>query len=46
MIAKIERQQAATHIEEIVRAASGGIMVARGDLGIEVPIEQLPVEQK
>jgi pyruvate kinase len=46
VIAKIERQQAATHIEEIVRAASGGIMVARGDLGIEVPIEQLPVEQK
>jgi pyruvate kinase len=46
VIAKIERQQAAENIEEIVRAASGGIMVARGDLGIEVPIEQLPVEQK
>jgi pyruvate kinase len=46
VIAKIERQQAAANIEEIVRTASGGIMVARGDLGIEVPIEQLPVEQK
>jgi len=46
VIAKIERQQAAENIEEIVRAASGGIMVARGDLGIEVPIEQLPIEQK
>src|SRR4051812_16374323 len=46
VIAKIERQQAAENIEEIVRAASGGIMVARGDLGIEVPLEQLPVEQK
>jgi pyruvate kinase len=46
VIAKIERQQAAANVEEIVRAASGGIMVARGDLGIEVPIEQLPVEQK
>ena len=46
VIAKIERQQAAENIEEIVRAASGGIMVARGDLGIEVPLELLPVEQK
>jgi pyruvate kinase len=46
VIAKIERQQAAANVEEIVRAASGGIMVARGDLGIEVALEQLPVEQK
>jgi pyruvate kinase len=46
VIAKIERQQAAANVDEIVRAASGGIMVARGDLGIEVPLEQLPVEQK
>ncbi|MFL5832699.1 MAG: pyruvate kinase [Solirubrobacterales bacterium] len=46
VIAKIERQQAAENVEEIVRAATGGIMVARGDLGIEVPLEKLPVEQK
>ncbi|HYQ77787.1 MAG TPA: pyruvate kinase [Solirubrobacterales bacterium] len=46
VIAKIERQEAAENIEEIVRVASGGIMVARGDLGIEVPLEQLPIEQK
>ncbi|HEU5105019.1 MAG TPA: pyruvate kinase [Solirubrobacterales bacterium] len=46
VIAKIERQQAAENIEEIVRLATGGIMVARGDLGIEVPLEQVPGEQK
>jgi pyruvate kinase len=46
VIAKIERQEAARNAEEIVRAATGGIMVARGDLGIEVPLEQLPIEQK
>jgi pyruvate kinase len=46
LVAKIERQQAAENVEEIVRVANGGIMVARGDLGIEVPLEQLPSEQK
>src|SRR6478752_1153878 len=46
LIAKIEKQEAAEHAEEIVRLATGGIMVARGDLGIEVPLEQVPVEQK
>ena len=46
VIAKIERQQAAENVEEIVRVANGGIMVARGDLGIEVPLERLPIEQK
>jgi pyruvate kinase len=46
VIAKIERQQAAENIEEIVRAASGGIMVARGDLGIELPLAEVPVVQK
>ena len=46
LIAKIEKQQAAENAEEIVAAASGGIMVARGDLGIELPLEQLPVVQK
>jgi pyruvate kinase len=46
VIAKIEKQQAAENAEEIVRAASGGIMVARGDLGIELPLAQVPVVQK
>jgi pyruvate kinase len=46
LIAKIEKQQAAENAEEIVHAASGGIMVARGDLGIELPLAQVPVVQK
>jgi pyruvate kinase len=46
VIAKIERQQAAENIEEIVAAATGGIMVARGDLGIELPLAEVPVVQK
>jgi pyruvate kinase len=46
LIAKIEKQEAAANAEEIVRVAGGGIMVARGDLGIEVPLEQVPVVQK
>ncbi|HXS35014.1 MAG TPA: pyruvate kinase [Solirubrobacterales bacterium] len=46
LIAKIEKQAAAENAEEIVRAATGGIMVARGDLGIEVPLAQVPVLQK
>jgi pyruvate kinase len=46
LIAKIERQQAAENIEEIVEAATSGIMVARGDLGIEVPLAEVPVLQK
>jgi pyruvate kinase len=46
LIAKIERQQAAANVEEIVEAATGGIMVARGDLGIEVPLAEVPVLQK
>jgi pyruvate kinase len=45
-IAKIEKPQAAENAAEIVRAASGGIMVARGDLGIELPLAQVPVVQK
>ncbi len=46
LVAKIEKQQAAENAEEIVGAASGGIMVARGDLGIELPLAQVPVVQK
>jgi len=45
LIAKIEKRQAASNAEEIV-AASGGIMVARGDLGIELPLAEVPVVQK
>ncbi|HEV2790417.1 MAG TPA: pyruvate kinase [Solirubrobacterales bacterium] len=46
LIAKIERRQATENIDEIVREATGGIMVARGDLGIEVPLAQVPIVQK
>jgi pyruvate kinase len=45
LIAKIERSRALDHMEEIVRSADG-IMVARGDLGVEIPIEQIAVVQK
>jgi pyruvate kinase len=46
LIAKIEKPQAAENAEAIIRAAVGGIMVARGDLGIEIPIERVPTVQK
>ena len=45
LIAKIERAQALEHIEEILRAADG-IMVARGDLGVEIPIAEMAIVQK
>ena len=45
IIAKIERSGALEHIDEILDAADG-IMIARGDLGVEVPIEQIAVVQK
>ena len=46
VIAKIEKPQAAEQAEEIVKAVTAGVMIARGDLGIELPIEQVPVVQK
>ncbi len=46
LIAKIEKPQAAARAEEIVEAAEGGIMVARGDLGVELPVEEMPGTQK
>jgi len=45
IIAKIERSRALDHIDEIIGAADG-IMIARGDLGVEVPIERIAVVQK
>lgn len=46
LIAKIEKPQAAENAEEIIEAATSGIMIARGDLGIELPIEEVPATQK
>ncbi len=45
VIAKIEKPQAVDNLEEIIRAFDG-IMVARGDLGVELPLEQVPMVQK
>jgi len=45
IIAKIERAVALDHIDEILKAADG-IMIARGDLGVETPLERIAVVQK
>ena len=45
VIAKVEKPEAVERLEDIVLAFDG-IMVARGDLGVEMPLEQVPVVQK
>ncbi len=45
LIAKIEKDQALQHLDEIIRLADG-VMVARGDLGVELPYEEVPMTQK
>ena len=45
LVAKLERPQALEHLDEIIQA-SDAVMVARGDLGLEMPLERVPRVQK
>ena len=44
-MAKIEKPSALAHIDDIIRLADG-VMVARGNLGVEIPHEEVPSRQK
>jgi pyruvate kinase len=45
LIAKLERPEALQHLDDILKT-SQGVMVARGDLGLEIPLEEVPTSQK
>ncbi len=45
VIAKLERREALAHLDEVL-ATADGVMVARGDLGLEVSLEEVPLAQK
>jgi pyruvate kinase len=45
IVAKLEKPQAIEHLEEILEVANG-VMIARGDLGVELPPERVPIIQK
>jgi len=45
LVAKLERPEALLHLDQILKV-SQGVMVARGDLGLEIPLEKVPTSQK